>query len=89
MSKKVSFENHYGNLLSSNGNGHLNGTKENEIKPNPVGIKKTENNSSILHVLRVLSMFNKLFQKNLRFRDRSVKAIQYGCQMLSGRFTHF
>lgn len=48
--------------------------------------RKQENGMkcNIIHCLRVLSIFNKLFQKNLRFRDRSVKVIQYGCQMVSG-----
>ena len=39
---------------------------------------------AIFHVLRVLSTFQKLFVGTLRFRDRTVKVVQYGCQMLTG-----
>jgi hypothetical protein len=49
-------------------------------------IKPKSTSKSVIHLLKVLSIFNKLFQKNLRFRDRSVKIIQYGCQMISGYF---
>ena len=39
---------------------------------------------AIFHVLRVLSTFQKLFVGTLRFRDRTVKVVQYGCQMITG-----
>lgn len=43
----------------------------------------------IFHCLRVLAIFNKLFVKNLRFRDRTVKIVQYGSQCLSGYFSSY
>ena len=67
-------------------NGYLNGSSNGILQTAEPPSLKTPSNSKIalIHCLRVLSVFNKLFQRNLRFRDRSVKVVQYGCQMLSG-----
>jgi hypothetical protein len=74
--------------IGNNSNGHLGGP---EKKPNIKGPSGSKGSSrvAIIHCLRILSVFNKLFQRNLRFRDRSVKVVQYGCQMLNGWFTDY
>ena len=89
--------------LAAHSNGELNGMTGHDLcngetkskpstSPVPRQLQCTQKSKPVhtmIHFLRVFSVFNKLFARNLRFRDRSVKVIQYGCQMISGYFSEY
>ena len=74
---------------TSESNLHNFDHSDNSLHTRSVTVKKKKCVPGIYHCIRVLAIFNKLFVQNLRFRDRTVKILQYGCQCLSGYFSSY